>query len=130
RLRLLVTGTPKGLDAASIQWLRDELERARIVPDSEVPDDVITLGSIVELEDLSDGEVDTYTLVLPGEADPAQGKISLLAPLGMGMVGFRAGDEFEWPVPAGTVRYRVRRLLGRTGQVGQGEPGIAASGQR
>jgi regulator of nucleoside diphosphate kinase len=126
RLRLLLGSAPKGLDAASMAWLRDELDRARIVPDAEVPDDVVTLGSIVELEDLGDGEVDTFTLVLPAEADPAQGRISLLAPLGMGMLGFRAGDEFEWPVPAGKARYRVRRLLGRTGQVGQRESGVAA----
>jgi regulator of nucleoside diphosphate kinase len=65
----------------------------------------------VEIEDLSDGEVSTFTLVLPSEANPAAGRISLLAPLGMGMIGYREGDEFEWPLPAGTARYRVRRVL-------------------
>ncbi len=113
RLRVLLSSAPKSVDASSLNWLRAELERARVVPDNEVPDDVVTLGSVVEIEDLSDGEVDTFTLVLPSEADASKGRISLLAPLGMGMLGFREGDEFEWPVPSGTARFKIRRLLGR-----------------
>jgi regulator of nucleoside diphosphate kinase len=112
RLRLVLSTAPKGLDPESMVWLQQELDRARIVPDNEIPADVICLHSVVELEDLSDGEVDTFTLVLPADADPSRGKISLLAPLGMGMLGFRQGDEFEWPVPGGTARFRVRRILG------------------
>ncbi|MFN7138066.1 MAG: GreA/GreB family elongation factor, partial [Limisphaerales bacterium] len=33
-----------------------------------------------------------------------------LAPLGMAMLGYREGDEFDWPVPAGTIRVRVRKV--------------------
>lgn len=121
RLRLLVgtDGLRRGPDAASLEWLERELDRARVVSDSEVPEDVITLNSEVELEDLEDGEVDTYTVVLPSEADANRKRVSVLAPLGMGMLGFREGDHFEWPVPSGTARYRVRRLLKRTTASGQ-----------
>ncbi len=111
RLRTLLNSPPKGLDRDSLDWLRQEMEHARIVPDGQVPEDVITLNSTAEIEDLTDGEVDTFTLVDPSEANPAHGKVSLLAPLGMGMIGFRAGDEFEWPLPGGTARYRIRRLV-------------------
>lgn len=91
--------------------LKNELERARVVPAAELPANVIAMNSTVELEDLEDGEIMTYTLVFPEHADAATGKISVLAPLGMAMLGFKVGDEFEWPVPAGTLRVRVRRLM-------------------
>lgn len=44
------------------------------------------------------------------EQDAARGRISVLAPLGMAMLGYRVGDEFEWPVPHDTMRVRVHRL--------------------
>lgn len=110
RLRHLVQlCTPS--NAEQIQRLKAELDRARIVPGPELPANVIAMNSTVELEDLDDGEILTCTLVFPQNADVAAGKISILAPLGMAMLGFKAGDEFEWPVPAGTIRVRVRRLI-------------------
>lgn len=98
-------------EAENLQRLAGELDRARILPTEEMPSDVVALGSTVELEDLDDSEISTYTLVLPHEADASQGRISVLAPLGTGMLGFRAGDEFKWPVPTGTIQVRIRRLI-------------------
>jgi regulator of nucleoside diphosphate kinase len=128
RVRVLLSSPPRGLEPEGLERLRREVENARIVPDNEVPEDVITVNSIVEIEDLEDGEVDTYTLVLPAEANPSQGKISLVAPLGMGMLGYREGDEFEWPVPGGTARYRVRKLLGNAAREGRSQTVAAARG--
>lgn len=115
RLRPLVQNSKpgSGADADSINRLRIELDRAKIVPDDQLPEDVIAMNSTVELEDLTDGEILTFTLVYPEKADAAAGKISVLAPLGTAMLGYRVGDEIEWPVPAGTVRVRVRKLLER-----------------
>jgi regulator of nucleoside diphosphate kinase len=114
RLRQLVqAGDKKSSNAENIERLKTELERAKIVLDDELPANVIAMNSTVELEDLEDGEILTYTLVYPENADIEAGKISVLAPLGMAMIGFKVGDEFEWPVPAGTLRVRVRRLVGR-----------------
>lgn len=110
RLRQLVQACAPS-STEHIQRLKAELDRARIVPGSELPANVIAMNSTVELEDLEDGEILTYTLVFPENADIEAGKISILAPLGMAMLGFKVGDEFEWPVPAGTLRVRVRRLV-------------------
>ena len=106
RLRPLLESVPlqKGLDADNLQRLRTELERAHIVSETELPADVITMNSTVELEDLEDGDRFTYTLVFPEHADVDQGRISILAPLGMAMLGYRVGDTFEWPVPQGRIR--------------------------
>lgn len=110
RLRQLVQAG-ESANVENINRLKTELDRARIVPAAELPAHVIAMNSTVELEDLEDGEIMTYTLVYPEQADAAAGKVSVLAPLGMAMLGFKVGDEFEWPVPAGTLRVRVRRLI-------------------
>jgi regulator of nucleoside diphosphate kinase len=113
RLRRLLDSNVarKETDSTSLKRLEHELDRARIVPQSELPADAIAMNSTVELEDLSDGEILTYTLVYPEQADAASGRISILAPLGMAMLGYRVGDEFEWPVPSGMIRVRVRRMI-------------------
>ncbi|HHY86488.1 MAG TPA: nucleoside diphosphate kinase regulator [Verrucomicrobia bacterium] len=111
RLRDLLEKAPRNGADELLNRLAGELDRAHIVPQAELPEDVVALGSTVELEDLEDGEVMTYTLTLPGEADASAGRISVLAPLGTGMLGYRVGDEFEWPVPTGTVKMRIRRKL-------------------
>jgi len=116
RLALLIRAykAAKGSgEVENLERLEQELLRARIVPETELPEGVITMNSIVELEDLSEGDVLTYTLVFPESADAVTGRISILAPLGMAMLGYRVGDEFAWPVPDGVLRVRVRRLLGR-----------------
>src|SRR3954470_14063228 len=90
--------------------LREELERAVIVDPKVVPNDVITMNSQADLLDLESGETVTFTLVFPADANVEAGKISVLAPIGAGMLGYRVGDEFEWNVPAGTRRMRVTRV--------------------
>lgn len=90
--------------------LVEELHRATIVDPKEVPADVITMNSRAELLDLDSAENVTFTLVFPSEANVEEGKISVLAPIGAGMLGYRVGDEFEWNVPAGVRRMRVTRI--------------------
>jgi regulator of nucleoside diphosphate kinase len=87
--------------------LREELQRAVIVEPTEIPNDVITMNSRAELFDLESGESLTLTLVFPAEANIEENKISVLAPIGAGMLGYRVEDEFEWSVPAGVRRMRV-----------------------
>lgn len=91
--------------------LRQELERAEIRESDAIPDDVITLHSKARLIDLDHNEVLEYAIVPPEEADAAEGRISILAPLGTAMLGYRKGDTFEWTVPAGKSRYRVEEIL-------------------
>lgn len=91
--------------------LAGELRRARVVPRSEVPPDVVTMHSTVRLRDLGTGDEETYTLVYPDEADIGAGKLSVLAPVGTALLGYRAGDVVEWPVPAGVTRFRVEEVL-------------------
>jgi regulator of nucleoside diphosphate kinase len=93
-----------------LNGVRKELERAVIVDSKAVPNDVITMNSRADLLDLESGETLTLTLVFPADAAIEEGKISVLAPIGAGMLGYRVADEFEWNVPAGVRRMRVTRV--------------------
>ena len=90
--------------------LAEELRRAVIVRPDEVPAEVITMNSRAELIDLETGETVTFTLVFPQDAWLDEDKISVLAPIGAGMLGYRVGDEFEWKVPQGVRRMKVARV--------------------
>ncbi len=100
-----------GPDLENLKRLEAELERASVVEADDLPQDVITMNSTAELENLDSGGTMVFTLVYPEMADVDEGRISVLAPLGMAMIGYRVGDEFEWPTPGGTIRYRVKRLV-------------------
>lgn len=91
--------------------LEAELKQARVVPQSDVPPEVITMNSIVRLRDLDTDEVEEYELVYPADADLAHNRISVLAPIGTAILGYRLGDVIEWPVPAGLRGLRVEEVL-------------------
>ena len=63
-----------------------------------------------EFLDLETGERMEFTLVFPADANVNDGKISVLAPLGTAMLGYRVGDEFVWHVPHGLRRLKVTKL--------------------
>lgn len=90
--------------------LQGELERAQVLASEEIPPDVITMNSRAELLDLETGEHMEFALVMPSQANIDDGKISVLAPLGTAMLGYRVGDEFEWHVPFGMRRLKVLQI--------------------
>ena len=90
-----------------LKALTEELHRAVIVDPKDVFSDVITMNSRAEMRDLESGETVAFTLVFPSEANIDDEKISILAPIGAGMLGYRVGDEFEWSVPGGLRRMKV-----------------------
>jgi regulator of nucleoside diphosphate kinase len=94
-----------------LEKLRGELARAQVVQPQEIPGDVITMNSKVVLLDLDTQEEETYTLVYPENANSSEGRVSILAPIGTAMLGYRVGDVFEWDVPAGKRRLRVGKIL-------------------
>ena len=94
-----------------LESLEAELARGQLVAPSEVPPDVITMNSKVCLVDLDTNEEMVYVLVFPQDADITQSKISILAPIGTAMLGYRIGDEFTWQVPDGLRRLKVKQIL-------------------
>lgn len=75
--------------------LQAEIDRAHVVPNGTVPSDVVQMGSIVEYQTGS-GETKRVTLVFPGDADIASGRISILTPIGTALIGLSPGQSITW----------------------------------
>ena len=95
----------------NLQELEAELDQGTLIASEDVPQDVITMNSSVHLLDLDTAEEIICTLVYPDEADIDQNKISVLAPIGTAILGRSIGDTFEWEVPAGLRRLKVKEIL-------------------
>ena len=94
-----------------LKKLEEEIEKASVVEPDQIPPDVITLNSTARLIDQNTDEEMLYTLVFPEDADVSKGKISILAPIGTAMLGYKTGDTFEWDTPSGVCIFRVKEIL-------------------
>ncbi|HJU05307.1 MAG TPA: nucleoside diphosphate kinase regulator [Nitrospiraceae bacterium] len=106
-------------DRESLESLQGELDRAHIVEPTAVPHDVVTMNSRARLKDLETNEEKVYTLVFPSEANLEQRKISILAPIGTAILGYRVGDTVEWRVPGGIRNLRIEEILYQPEAAGQ-----------
>jgi regulator of nucleoside diphosphate kinase len=112
RLRAILGSPGKSArDAEHLMDLRDELDRAQVVSEDEMPSDVVTLQSQVRVRDRETGMVSNYTLVAPAQADVSSGYVSVVAPLGTALLGYREGDEVEWQMPGGVRRLWIERVM-------------------
>jgi regulator of nucleoside diphosphate kinase len=114
RLRKLIeVARDRGIDSNMpyMNKLESELDRAEVIDPKDIPIDAITMRSKVRLKDLGSRKEMTYTLVFPHEADVDEGRISVLAPVGTAMIGYRVGDIIEWEVPSGVRRLKVEEVL-------------------
>ncbi|HEY0983149.1 nucleoside diphosphate kinase regulator [Schlesneria sp.] len=98
-------------DKPYLQSLRQEMNRAIVMNPDEIPPDVVTMNSTVKIRDVHTQEVSTYTLVYPKDADIASDKLSVLAPIGTAILGYREGDLVQWQVPSGLVRFRIEEVV-------------------
>ena len=98
-------------DGDYLTKLEEELERAQVVSPQDVPGDVLTMNSQARIKDLDSNEEMVLTLVFPDEADYGRGRLSVFAPVGTALLGYRAGDTVEWEVPAGVRRLKIEQVL-------------------
>lgn len=108
---LLVRRTTTQHDSEHLDELAAELERAIVLENDEIPYKVVTLNKHVEVLDLDTGARQEVVLVNPAHADVSARRISVLAPLGTALLGYREGDEVEWLMPGGLRRLRIDRVV-------------------
>lgn len=90
--------------------LFNELKRAVVVATADLPRNVITMHSTVQLC-IDNADTEEYTLVYPDETDIAQNRISVLSPIGTAILGYREGDHIQWKVPEGVSDIFVKKVL-------------------
>ena len=76
-----------------IAELREMIANAKVIDESQIDESVVSVGSIVNLFNVERNKDFTYHIVGSYETDPANGKISDSSPIGMALLGARAGDE-------------------------------------
>lgn len=92
--------------------LAEELSRATVLPEERMPRTVVRMNSRVTYVDEQSGQRREVVLVYPEDADPSNGKISILAPVGTALLGLEEGQTIDWPFPNGTTRrLRVERTV-------------------
>jgi regulator of nucleoside diphosphate kinase len=113
KLRALIAGIhasdPK--TQTNLDKLEKELDRAKVVSPQKVPKDVVTMNSQVRIFDSDSYSEATYTIVYPAQAKITDNKISILAPLGTALLGYRVGDIVEWEVPSGLKHFKIQEIL-------------------
>jgi regulator of nucleoside diphosphate kinase len=98
-------------DQNHLAELDEELDRAEIIETEDLSPDVVTMHSTARVRDLDNGKSVVYTLVFPVDADIEKKRISVLAPIGTALIGYRAGDHVEWRTPGGTKHLQIEEVL-------------------
>lgn len=117
-------------DRDHLAELDEELAGADVVGAADVSADVVTMHSTVRVRDLDKGTSAVYTIVFPVDADIASHRMSVLAPLGTALIGYRAGDLVEWTTPGGTKRLRIEEVLFQPEAAGAVAAGAVAEALR
>ena len=110
---LIATGRSRGhaRDKEALDRLAREVARALIVSPKDIPSNVVTMDSLVEAMDLETGKILRLTVSWPENSDFQSGRVNVLAPLGMALLGASEGSDVEWPVPDGKRRIRLRSVV-------------------
>lgn len=95
--------------------LLEEIDRAELHEPGDMPAGHVLLNTDVTFVDDRTHQMRKVRLVLPGEANIAEGRISILTPMGAALYGLAEGECIEWPDLDGNVR--PIRIL-RVGQSG------------
>lgn len=81
----------------SSAMLLAELDRAELCEPGELPAQTVVMNSRIDFVDEATGMRRTVQLVYPGDADIAVGRVSVLTPIGAGLIGMTAGYSIRWP---------------------------------
>jgi len=97
----------QGMLEARIRYVESRLATSRIIDLDSLDGDKAIFGATVEIEDVSTGEVKTWTLLGPDESDPTKGSISILSPVAQALIGKEEGDEITVDAPRGKTQYEI-----------------------
>ena len=95
---------------AEITRIQATIRTATVVGDDEITTEQVSIGTVVKVKDLEDGETYEYAIVGANEADPFEDRISNESPVGKGLLGAKTGETVEIDIPAGTLRYQIMAI--------------------
>ena len=98
-------------DRRNTEELVAELKKAKLVGIDEFPHDAVRLNSTVKVKTEDKDEILELIVVTPDKADIKERKISIMAPIGMALIGFRKGQTVTWQVPAGKKNFTIVEVI-------------------
>ncbi|MFT5388302.1 MAG: transcription elongation factor GreA [Lysobacterales bacterium] len=100
----------QAMNAARQKDVESQISRAKIIQDQKIANDKIYIGAYATVQDLKTKNKITYLLVSEEESDFDNNMISVLSPIGRGLLAKAVGDSVEIKVPAGVTRYKVLKI--------------------
>ena len=100
----------QGLHELKISKLEESISNARVIDESEINTDKVSILSKVEVLNLSFKKEFEYTIVSEEESDLQLGKISVQSPIGKGLLGKKKGEEVSIDVPSGELKFKILNI--------------------
>ena len=100
----------QGLHELKISKLEESISNARVIDESEINTDKVSILSKVKVLNLSFNKEFEYTIVSEEESDLQQGKISVQSPIGKGLLGKKKGEEVSINVPSGELNFKILNI--------------------
>ena len=95
---------------AEINRLQATIRTATVVADDEITTEKASIGTIVKVKDVDEGDTVEYAIVGANEADPFENRISVDSPVGQGLLGAKKNQTVSILVPNGTIRYKIMSI--------------------
>lgn len=100
----------QGMLEMKISQLKDIVANARIIDESKLSTDTVSLLSTVKIKNVKNGMVLKYTIVSESEANLKEMKISSATPIAKGLMGHKVGDVVDVKAPAGLMQFEVLEI--------------------
>jgi regulator of nucleoside diphosphate kinase len=100
----------KTIEVSEAEKLQNELMSAMVLEPQEIPNDVVTMNSVVKISFAEKGKQAEFKIVYPDEANFRERKVSIFSPIATALIGFRIGDLVEWALPGGLTKIRIDEI--------------------
>lgn len=93
-----------------IVTLENMIRNAKIISQDSLDKHTVNVGAKVTIQEMPEGDVETYTIVGSAESDPLSGRISNESPIGSELIGKKVGEIVDVPVPSGTIQFKIIKI--------------------
>jgi regulator of nucleoside diphosphate kinase len=113
-LRELVKNAKDSTNIREIALLTQELDRAIVNKEGLFDQSIVRMNSHVVIEEVNTKQQMKIQIVMPSQSNIKEGKVSILAPLCVAIIGFKENDEVEWQLPSGIKTLKIMTVTNTT----------------
>lgn len=91
--------------------LASEIATAQVVDEHELPDDAVTVNTVVHVHERQSRQNFIFQIVHPSAADVRKNKVSVFAPIAIALLGYRKGSITKWEMPGGVQEFEIQKVV-------------------